>query len=153
MKRLIIALIVGCVAATAGVALAHTACCEGKACPAGETAVAGATPADAQCCGNVDDATTCHSAPNAGWACDPDPASHIQRFAGHQVIAGCDQVEQANVCIGGSITQGGPSGCVGLGVQFVAGANPAATAEDCTNAAVDACCAADGCVLAPNDGD
>ena len=152
MKSVLGALVFGCVIGSAGLALAHTPCCEGKGCPAGQTAVAGATPADAQCCTDVNDPTTCQSAPNAGWACNLDPMAHIQGLADHQVIAGCDQVEQANVCIGGAITSSGPDGCVGLGgLVFVAGSNPMATADDCTNAAVDACCAHDACVVAPTD--
>jgi len=153
MKSTFAAWIAACVIASAALANAHTACCEGKGCAPGQTAVPGDTPAAAQCCGDVNDPSTCQSAPSAGWACNPDPAAHVQGLADHQVIAGCDQVEQASVCIGGAITPSGPDGCVGLGLQFIAGMNPMATAEDCTNTAVDACCAADACVLAPTDGD
>jgi hypothetical protein len=132
---------------TSGIALAHhTPCCEGKACPTGETAVAGGSPETAQCCADPADATTCHTVPNAGWACSGDAAANASAIPDRGAVAGCAQDEVSSSCTGGAITPAGASGCVGVGgLQFIAGANPSATAADCTNAAVDACCANAAC--------
>jgi hypothetical protein len=149
MKKFsILGLIAGAILASATIASAHgTACCEGKACPAGLTAYPGETPGDAKCC---DDAGTCTATPNAGWACNSDPATNLQAIPDRQAFAGCVDGEMG-VCVGGAVGPDGQGGCVGVGVAFVAGMNPSGTAEDCTNAAVDACCAADACVVAPAD--
>jgi hypothetical protein len=86
--------------------------------------------------------------PNAGMACVKDPATNAQAVPGRGAVAGCVDGE-LGVCIGGAATPAGVEGCVGLGAAFVAGTNPQATAEDCTAAAVDACCANGACEVPP----
>jgi hypothetical protein len=155
-KSSILGLIASLVVLNAVIASAHTACCEAKACPAGQTAVPGATPAAAQCC--TADLVICTPAPNAGWSCVSDPQENVAGIPDRQAVAGCVQVEMEGVpdlgeCVGGAVGADGPAGCVGLGAAFIAGMNPGATAEDCTNAAVDACCAHGACYVAPPDSD
>ena len=139
----------GFLALAATGASAHgTPCCAPKACPAGQFAAPGSSPGGAQCCTTEG---VCTSAPNAGWACfntlqhlQDDPAS----LAENPAVAGCIDGEEG-VCVGGAVTEEGPDGCVGLGVGFVAGMNPEASSTDCTNAAVDTCCASGACEIPP----
>ena len=138
--------------AAAGAAWAHSPCCEGKSCPSFAYPIpdAGAAPADARCCTDAT-LTNCQAAPNVGWACSMDTAGNAQALPGRQAVAGCEQDETSGACIGGSVDMAGPHGCVGVGLAYVTGASTGATAEDCTNSAVDACCAAGACELAPAD--
>jgi hypothetical protein len=125
-------------------AMAHTPCCEGKACPASAPyPKPGSAPDQAQCCTDAG-LTQCSSAPNAGWACvEADPTNPMVSANG---VTGCVQDETSATCIGGAITMGGPDGCISVGgALFIAGTTIPATPEDCTNAAVDACCANGGC--------
>lgn len=135
---------------TAGIAAAHTRCCEGEACPASAPyASPGSAPADARCCTDAA-LTSCSPAANAGWACaEIDPRNSS---APSGAIAGCAQDDTTASCIGGAVTPGGAAGCVGVaGALFIAGSDAGASPDDCTRAAVAACCAADACVHAPAD--
>jgi hypothetical protein len=128
------------------VAYAHnTPCCVPKACPAGKTAVKGASPAAAKCCTNPANAATCTAAPNAGWMCTKDTATNATSIPGREAFAGCVDGE-GGVCIGGAISPAGPEGCIGLEATFVTSTAPqGGTEAQCNADAVDACCAHGAC--------
>jgi hypothetical protein len=151
MKIWIVGLMGTLLLISAATANAHgTACCQAKLCPAGQTAVPGDTPAAAKCCTDPANSQTCTASANAGWRCSDDIPGNAAAAPGRQAIAGCVDGEN-NTCIGGTITSGGPSGCIGVGgLTYVTSTSPAGgSAEQCTNDAVAACCARGACISTP----